>query len=200
MISFHDDVLAALRDATASRHAVLDQAMPLARMAPSLSDYREHLRLLRGWLASMMQATLRHRDGPQDRRLLPPVDRLRLIDADLADPALAIDAGGAAATPSAAELDGNAAWRWGVAYVVEGSQLGGVVLYRRLVASLAPHPLRYLHGDGVPPGPRWQLFLARLRAEVRSPADIAQACAGACAAFDALIAQLPPQVPQAEAA
>lgn len=54
-------------------------------------------------------------------------------------------------------------------------------------------------GEG-PPGPRWQQFLSRLRAEVSAGADIAQACAGACAAFDALIAHLPQQARQEEAA
>jgi heme oxygenase (biliverdin-IX-beta and delta-forming) len=201
MISLQDDVLAALRDATASRHALLDQAMPLARTAPTLDDYHEHLCLLRPWLAGIANGAARHGDGPQDPRLLPPLDRLAPLDADLADlanlanhadmPRSARVATAASPTMAATELDGSAAWRWGVAYVVEGSQLGGIVLHRRLSASLAPHPLRYLHGDGVPPGPRWQLFLARLRAEVTAPADIAQACAGACAAFDALIALLP---------
>ncbi|WP_200955859.1 biliverdin-producing heme oxygenase [Massilia sp. Root418] len=233
MISLQDDVLAALRGATANRHALLDQAMPLARTAPTLDDYHEHLCLLRPWLAGIAIEAARHSDGPQDPRLLPPLDRLASLDADLADHAKLAnhaeyaehaeyaDRGGraghadraaiagqtclaGAASPNAAApqpaapptmaaiaLDGSAAWRWGVAYVVEGSQLGGIVLHRRLSASLAPHPLRYLHGGGVPPGPRWQLFLTRLRAEVTAPADIAQACAGACAAFDALIARLP---------
>ena len=214
MISLQDDVLAALRGATASRHALLDRAMPLARPAPSLDDYREHLCLLRPWLAGVASAAARHGDGPQDARLLPPVDRLAPLDADLADlpepagltvskragRADSADSADLSGLDSIAGLDGSAAWRWGVAYVVEGSQLGGIVLHRRLAASLAPHPLRYLHGDGVPPGPRWQLFLARLRAEVTTPADIAQACAGACAAFDALIVHLPPQARQAEAA
>lgn len=186
------DVLAALRAATASRHAMLDQAMPLARAAPKLGDYVHHLRLLRPWLAGIAQAEARHSDGPQDVRLLPAVERLHLIDADLAEPCLDNAAGAGAVAGDSAFADGGAAWRWGVAYVVEGSQLGGTVLYRRLAERLAPHPLRYLHG-GAPPGPRWQRFLAVLRAEVRSGADVAQACAGACAAFDALIAVLQPE-------
>jgi heme oxygenase len=44
-------------------------------------------------------------------------------------------------------LDASPAWRWGVCYVIEGSQLGGAVLYKRLHERLAPHPLRYLKGD-----------------------------------------------------
>jgi heme oxygenase len=178
--------------------------MPLARPAPTLGDYREHLCLLRPWLASIAHAAGRHGDGPQDPRLLPQLDRLPPIDADLADLANLDDVSGCAVRSTLTRavfpgLDGGAPWRWGVAYVAEGSQLGGAVLYRRLAASLAPHPLRYLQGEG-PPGPRWQQFLSRLRAEVSAGADIAQACAGACAAFDALIAHLPQQARQEEAA
>ena len=81
----------------------------------------------------------------------------------------------------------GAAYRWGVCYVVEGSQLGGAVLYKRLASRLVPHPLDYLRGNGSP-GPRWQQFLAALRANVVEPAQIEDACAGARDAFDRLIA------------
>ena len=82
---------------------------------------------------------------------------------------------------------GSAGWRWGVCYVIEGSQLGGAVLYKRLAPALAPHPLAYLRGNGSP-GPRWQQFLAALRTHVVEPAQIEDACAGARDAFDRLIA------------
>jgi heme oxygenase len=76
---------------------------------------------------------------------------------------------------------------WGVCYVVEGSQLGGAVLYQRLHARLAPHPLRYLKGDAAGPGPRWRTFMLALRQQVCTPAEIAETCAGACAAFDRIL-------------
>lgn len=180
------DILAALRDATASRHAELDQGMPLARPAPTLADYRAHLALLRRWLAPIETWQHRYADGPQDPAVLPPSPHLPAIDADLADPAL----------PCVADDGPDARWhgrdgaayRWGVAYVIEGSRLGGAVLYRRLAEPLAPHPLGYLQAGGVPPGPRWQHFLRALREHVREPAAIAEACAGARDAFDSLIA------------
>jgi heme oxygenase len=75
-----------------------------------------------------------------------------------------------------------------VCYVIEGSQLGGAVLYQRLHAQLAPHPLRYLKGLDAGPGPRWRTFMLALREHVRSPAEIDDACAGACAAFDSILA------------
>lgn len=180
------DILAALRDATASRHAELDQGMPLARPAPTLADYGAHLALLRRWLAPIEAWQRHYSDGPQDAALLPPAPHLPSIAADLADPAL----------PSGYDDGPDARWhgrdgtayRWGVAYVIEGSRLGGAVLYRRLAERLAPHPLHYLQAGGAPPGPRWQQFLRALREHVREPAAIADACAGARDAFDSLIA------------
>jgi hypothetical protein len=75
-----------------------------------------------------------------------------------------------------------------VCYVIEGSQLGGAVLYQRLAGALAPHPLRYLRGEGGGPGPRWRAIMQALRGAVRTPGEIADACEGACAAFDRMLA------------
>jgi len=185
------DVLTALRTATAERHAELDTRTPLAAAAPDLRAYRAHLQLLEAWLAPVqptLQLSLQGQaDGPQ--QALPPRDYLALIRADLADPALS-GLPPAALQPAKPWLQqDDAAYRWGVAYVVEGSQLGGAVLYKRLAERLAPHPLEYLRGEGSP-GPRWQQFLAALRAAVVTPAQIEQACQGARQAFDSLIGLL----------
>jgi heme oxygenase len=77
--------------------------------------------------------------------------------------------------------------------VIEGSHLGGAVLYQRLHELLAPHPLRYLRGAPGGPGPRWRAFMLALRADVRTTAQLADACAGACDAFDAILAHAFPQ-------
>jgi heme oxygenase len=199
------DILAALREATANRHAVLDHGMPLAAAEPTLRHYRAHLSLLQRWLAPIEAWQAGYADGPQDPSLLPPAPHLPLLDADLRDPALPGQVTAPAAPTTSWFAEDSPAYRWGVAYVLEGSRLGGTVLYRRLAARLAPHPLRYLHGDGTPPGPRWQHFLHALRAAVRTPAQIAAACAGARDAFDSLIAlqaqdPLTPEVPARQVA
>lgn len=205
----HQDVLAALRAATAERHAILDAQTPLAQADVDLAAYRAHLQLLEQWLApiaawlggSMPGEGNSPRgavDDGGDIRTHAPVltDYLATIRADLAHPSLdgqAAAAGKACADDekrSAAQpwpAQASAAYRWGVCYVVEGSQLGGAVLYKRLAERLAPHPLAYLRGNGSP-GPRWQQFMAALRAHVTSPAQVAEACQGACDAFDRLIA------------
>ena len=185
------DVLAALREATGSRHALIDSAMPLSVDTPSLDDYCLHLQLIAAWLAPLERWLARFDDGPQ--AALPFIARMPSIERDLADPSLCVETEHAktrddeAAPPDAVD----AAFRWGVCYVIEGSQLGGTVLYRRLGATLAPHPLRYLSGDGVAPGPRWKAFIDAMRAQLHTPREIARACAGARDAFDRLLALLP---------
>lgn len=175
------DPLAALRAATANRHAALDSGLPIGAPDASLADYAAHLALLHAWLAPLQAWLAGFADGPA----YDHGPRLGLIEADLAEAGAPVVA---CAPDHAWPATATPAYRWGVHYVIEGSQLGGAVLYDRLRERLAPHPLRYLKGDAAGPGPRWRAFTQALRAGVRSQAEIADACAGACAAFDSILA------------
>jgi heme oxygenase len=180
------DPVAALRLATASRHQELDSGLPIGALDASLHDYAVHLAMLRAWLAPLQDWLAGFADGPQ----FDQAGRLALIEQDLAEAGMPAAPAPALALQPAAAWPANAspAWRWGVCYVIEGSQLGGAVLYQRLHERLAPHPLRYLKGDAAGPGPRWRAFMQALRAHVRSPQEILDASAGACAAFDRILA------------
>jgi heme oxygenase len=183
------DPLAALRSATASRHQELDSGLPIGAVDASLADYAAHLAMLRAWLAPLQDWLAGFDDGPR----FDQAARLALIGRDMDEAGMPAarspqSAGDAAKGDAAWPLDASPAWRWGVCYVIEGSQLGGAVLYQRLHARLAPHPLRYLKGDAAGPGPRWRGFMLALREHVRSPQEIAEACDGACAAFDSILA------------
>ena len=182
-------MLSALRIATADRHAELDNGLPLAGNAPTLADYQAHLHMLRAWLSPLEEWLGQFDDGPQDGSL-PAPRRLPLIDADLAHPAMPEALHGACAGEPWSGKAGPA-YRWGVCYVIEGSQLGGAVLHQRLAGILAPHPLGYLRAEAEGPGPRWRAFMQALRAGVRSEAEIADACRGACDAFDRILALRP---------
>jgi heme oxygenase len=183
------DPLAALRGATARQHAVLDSGLPLTRAGATLQDYREHLLMLRAWLEPIERWLARFDDGPQGPKAPARVVRSSLIDADLA---LAPLERQSSRLPTDASdgwpAQASAAYRWGVCYVVEGSQLGGEVLYRRLAVQLAPHPLNYLKGGAEGPGPRWRAFCEALREQLSGSEQIEEACAGACDAFDRLLA------------
>jgi heme oxygenase len=181
------DPLAALRSATASRHQELDSGLPIGAADASLSDYASHLAMLRAWLAPLQSWLRGFSNGPQFDPRFDLADKLALIDDDLAEqgmPAAPAVESDAPHWPASA----SPAWRWGVCYVIEGSQLGGAVLYQRLHEQLAPHPLRYLKGNETGPGPRWRAFMQALREHVRSPQEIAEASEGACAAFDSILA------------
>lgn len=186
-----NDGLAALREATREQHARLDAALPLARDGATLQDYLRHARTLAAWLQALGPVIAPIDAGPHPWRLDDP-GRLQALRLDLEDaaamawPAAGVETKEAAARvlerfPARAE-----AVAWGMAYVVEGSQLGGQWLHRRLSATLAPHPLRYLQGSGAGTAARWAHFLGRLADALRTPEDIAAACAGAQAAFGAL--------------
>jgi heme oxygenase len=179
------DPLSALRAATASRHAALDAGLPIGAPDASLHDYVAHLVLLRTWLQPLQIWLTGSADGPT----FDHTPRLALIDADLAEAGIAV--------PGALDTDGHTwppqaspTYRWGVHYVIEGSQLGGAVLYGRLRARLAPHRLLYLKGVAGGPGHRWGAFMQALRSNVRTQAEIAETCAGACAAFDSILKML----------
>ena len=188
------DVRKALQTATAHLHAEVDSALPLTSPTATLTDYREHLTVLLDWMTGLQPAhpalsgwldTHRERlqrDLDVCAALLPddpcaaPVETL---------PARLEAAPAGVMAPAAAA--GNTAGDWGVAYVIEGSQLGGQVMYRRLAEALAPHPLGYLRGAGSANGRTWPAFLADLRLHVITPVQQEAACRGAVQAFESLL-------------
>ena len=166
---------------------MLDESLAIGRSDATLEDYRAHLLLLRAWLAPLQAWLSTFQDGPQT---LPSKDRLRVIEDDLGMCEILPHIG----SGQFAQLrdrpwtgDARAAYRWGVCYVIEGSQLGGAVLYQRLKDGLAPHPLNYLRGESEGPGPRWRMFMQAIKAEVITQSDIEVACRGACDAFDRVL-------------
>jgi heme oxygenase len=170
-------VLAALRAATRELHRLVDQSMPLSNADPTLGDYVDHLQLMRAWL------------HPLERWLgSRAIREIALIDADLVEAGVSPLRNEADVGRFAWPSNVNDAYRWGVRYVIEGSRLGAAVLHRRLKDRLAPNKLRYLQGGDEASAEHWPAFLRNLRAAVFTPADIADACQGARAGFDALLA------------
>ncbi|WP_092950309.1 biliverdin-producing heme oxygenase [Paracidovorax konjaci] len=184
--------LAALREATRQQHAQLDAGLPVGRPGATLQDYALHAVALSAWLQALGPYLALGDEGLSASFIGRDTQRLQALRLDLED------AGGTAwpepcahtqatVTTAVARFPARqAAVAWGIGYVVEGSQLGGQWLYRRLLSPLAPHPLRYLQGSGPETGARWRTFLADMDRRIRSPGDIDAACAGAQAAFEGL--------------
>lgn len=169
------DVLGRLRDATRGLHEALDSQLPLARAGAGRRDYLDHLRTLQPWLAALAPWLTRTGWGG---------DLDALAASDLAQAGEPEPHSLALQPPPGAGLPGFA---WGVAYVVEGSQLGGQVLYRRLQATLAPMEPHYLRGRADTTGAHWRGFLQALRDALDTPEDTDAACDGAQWAFTTLI-------------
>ena len=146
--------------------------------------------MLLAWMTPLEAWLSTFADGPQGHPALPARPRAALIAHDLRHPAMPAD-GADHPIATSWPAHASAAYRWGVCYVVEGAQLGGAVLYQRLQAQLAPHPLDYLRGEAHGPGVRWRAFMLALREKVRSPQDMADACQGARDAFDRILALRP---------
>ncbi|MGA0572574.1 biliverdin-producing heme oxygenase [Variovorax sp. VNK109] len=173
-------VLHALRTATSAQHEWLDSHVPLAKTSPGRADYVMHLQALALWLRRIQPAL--ELAGWGQEYLAAALEDLQEAGVD---PDMAVTAVAGAST--AALPDRNPAFCHGVAYVVEGSQLGGQVLYKRLAASLAPLSLAYLQGRGPETGAHWRSFLEALKAHADTPQDIALACDGARWAFATII-------------
>ncbi|RYF71439.1 MAG: heme oxygenase [Comamonadaceae bacterium] len=178
----------ALRHATGSLHEAVDAGMPLSRPSVTLADYHEHLCLLRDWVQSLRtlsEALAADRLDAEAAALDADIRACeRLLGRASPAPRVLPDES-TAAVPTTAEY--RAALAWGVAYVIEGSRLGGQVLHRRLAGPLAPHPLDYLQGAGAQTGSRWCAFLDTLRAALDTPVRVQAACDGAVLAFGRLL-------------
>jgi heme oxygenase len=84
----------------------------------------------------------------------------------------------------------------GVAYVLEGSTLGGRYILARLpppLAALRGKATAFLAGYGAETGAYWRAFAAIVASAVVTPADEAEAVAGARETFERLIGWLAPR-------
>lgn len=162
-----------LRETSAPLHAQVDQAY--SRF--DLSDRHDYGRFLRAHAMALfgLEATLEQSaierllpDWPERRRSAALREDLRALE--IASPA-----------PLSLEPGTDDSWCWGVAYVLEGSRLGGRVLSQRVRAGGSGCPLRYLiHGEGIP---LWPRFLAEFEQRAEG-IDRARLLAGVQAGFE----------------
>ncbi|MCB9731997.1 MAG: biliverdin-producing heme oxygenase [Deltaproteobacteria bacterium] len=177
--------LSSLREATRTLHVDLESRLALGRPDAGRAEYRAYAAAMIGWLepleARLWAAPWPDGVAPEARR-----DKARWLVEDLA--ALGVDAAQVARLPRATALPPLAteAERFGVAYVIEGSQLGGHVLARRLAGALAPHEVRYLRGYGEALGERWRALLGAMAASVTGGGALARAADAAVATFEGL--------------
>jgi heme oxygenase len=169
------NVRGALRDATSAVHQRLHEARPFAAIAEArlgLEGYRDLL----GKIAAF------HFTVGAELEVSP--DRTQLLMRDL-------DAlGGGAADRVDWTGPATGAAKLGCAYVVEGSALGGKIIYRQLDYLFGERPQGRLFFRGLPrDSARWRSLCRQLEVEGREPGALAEMIAGATGAF-ALFEQL----------
>jgi heme oxygenase len=150
--------LEALRQATGDVHQQLEQSLTINRPGAGRRAYLEYLEDLRGWMASF-EAALWNAPWPAEMEARERADKLAWIDTDLRAGGMsghAIQAIPVAGfTPNLTSLPA----RFGVAYVIEGAQLGTRVLGKALAPGLHPWSPRWLEGYGDQNGKRWRVFI-----------------------------------------
>jgi heme oxygenase len=151
------EALSALRNATRDIHDDFEQGLKIARPDAGPSEYLQFIGAMWGWLQPFEQALWRE-GWPAEMEAAQRARKCEWLERDLA--AAGMDEGAIAALPRAATQPplSTAAQRFGVAYVLEGAQLGSQMLSRTLGPRLAPWPAHWLAGYGERASPRWLAF------------------------------------------
>ena len=171
-----------LREGTRDRHETLDHGLALADGDVDRGNYLAYLRALLGWLEPL-EGRLWQLDWPRELRAPERAGKTTWLYEDLQAAGDTAPIVHCVHPPLVAAPD---AYALGVAYVVEGSQLGGRFLAKRLQAAVPDLPQRYLRGYEEEVGPLWKAFLLYLDSEAGARDREAQALQGARDAFDSL--------------
>ena len=180
------DIHATLRQATQARHERLDSALRIGSVGADYADYLAYIAALRGWLEPV-EIALWARDWPAS--LQPALRRRKAarIDQDFdAARRLGLRVPAVPVCDRLPDTGRSRAYALGVMYVIEGSQLGGRMMAKRLEQAWPDHAFHYMAGYGGELGPLWKAFMAFLADELQSEQDVTEAMAGACDAFDTL--------------
>lgn len=178
-------VMSVLRAATKDAHDSLEQGLRIASPDATQTDYFNYLQDLWGWLAPF-EHTLWQSPWPLEVRADTRADKLAWIAADLQ--ALGLqpwDIAELPRCPNPPQLQ-TLAQRFGVAYVVEGAQLGTKVLAKRLGPQFAPWQPRWLTGYGADNGRYWRQFMQAAEHHLRAPFLHQQAAQAAATTFATL--------------
>lgn len=172
-----------IRASTASAHRALENTLEVAQPDAGEPAYARYLEALWGWLAPL-ESALWLAAWPEAIVAPARSGKIRWIEADLR--ARGRDASSIASLPRQLVLPrlDSIAERFGAAYVVEGSQLGGQSLLRQLGPRISPLPVRWLEGYGRDTAARWRSFVAALGAHLTSRADAELAAQSARTTFE----------------
>lgn len=167
-----------MREATRDIHDDFEKGLRVGRPDAGRDDYLNFISAMYGWLRPFEQR-LWQAEWPSVLQPSIRGQKSAWLERDLR--AAGLDDAAIAALPMAPDalaLD-TPARRFGVAYVLEGAQLGSQLLARTLKPRLAPWPAHWLAGYGDDASSHWLRF--RKEAELALGETEAQAEAGAAA-------------------
>lgn len=179
--------LRALKDQTQDLHERAEQYVRILDRHATVEDYRRYLVAMRGFHApieacfaddSALEAVGFEANTRQKTHLLTR-DLLHISPCAEATPRCG-------ALPKTHTLSR----RLGVAYVIEGSTLGGKFILARLPPALAPlrgTATHFLEGYGAATGERWRSFGGVVERAITTTEEITEAVAGARDAFSRMI-------------
>jgi heme oxygenase len=172
-----------IRASTADAHQALERGLRVARADAGDDEYTRYLAAVLGWLEPL-ERPLWSNPWPVSIGAAERDDKAAWIRADLT--ARGLTAEEIARIPRVRTLPplGSLAERFGVAYVIEGAQLGGQVLRRQLGPRVAPRPTRWLESYRDQVGVKWRAFLAALAHSLEERADAEAAARAAGATFE----------------
>jgi heme oxygenase len=160
------DTIQILRNHTSAAHQDLESRLVIGGEGVSVADYQNYVRAMFGWLGPLepilWNGTWSVDLEPETRGSKSSWLRADLLAAGCSPEIL----DSLPARLPSLDLSSEAA-KFGVAYVVEGAQLGGQVLKRRFEGLLQPEQSRWLEGYGRQTGPLWRSFLLALNERVK---------------------------------
>ena len=183
-------LLRALKDSTSGLHRRAEQHVRILDRDATVGDYARYLRAMHGFHAPIERALAG--DPVLEAAGFAAAQRRKtpLLAHDLQQ----VDAcGSAPPCCGALPASDSVAHRIGIAYVIEGSTLGGKYILAHLPPALAPlrgTATAFLEGYGPETGARWRRFGDLAGELVASPAHEADAVAAARDTFERLIAWL----------
>jgi heme oxygenase len=177
-------VLQRLKEATSALHLEAEKHVHILDPDARRSEYVRYLRAMHGFHAPLEQMFLGHSELAEAG--FDAEGRCRKADWMRRDLRSVGDDANLRACESVPEAN-TLSSAIGVAYVIEGSTLGGRFILSKLPAALAPlrgSATRYLEGYGSDTGARWRAFANLVD---KSAIDASAVEAAACETFERLI-------------
>jgi heme oxygenase len=170
--------LTTLRTRTAHAHRTLEATLEIAAPDVGKAEYARYVAAMWGWMRGVEDALW---SGPWPGSVQPGRRAVKALWLEHDVAAARADGLLCESLPECHDVtaDRCPAARFGQAYVIEGSMLGGAFLMQRIGARLAPWALRYLQGYRDDGGELWRGFLQALSVHVRAADEIEAAAAAA---------------------